>query len=155
MRVLFQTGRLELVALEAETARAASQNRKLFTRLIDAETPDAWPLEEMRDALPLFETFSEGEAFGGVLIERATRVVVGDAGFHRTPLAGGDAEIGYSLLETARGRGYATEAIQQLLALGWEAGLVTIYARVQPNNGPSHRVLARCGFECEGERDGW
>ncbi|RYG40963.1 N-acetyltransferase, partial [bacterium] len=62
---------------------------------------------------------------------------------------------GYSLLETARGRGYATEAIQQLLVLGWEAGLVTIYARVQPDNGPSHRVLARCGFECEGERDGW
>ncbi|RYG38741.1 N-acetyltransferase, partial [bacterium] len=139
----------------AETAQAASRNRDLFARLIDAETPDEWPLEEMRDALPLFETFSHGEAFGGVLVERATRRVVGDAGFHRTPLTGGDAEIGYSLLESARGKGYATEAITALLTLGWGAGLVTIFARVQPNNGPSHRVLARCGFECEGEREEW
>lgn len=155
MRVLLRTDRLDVVALEAETARLARHDRAGLAAHLAADVPEAWPLDEIRDALPFFEAFAEGEAFGGLLIDRARRIVVGDAGFHGTPLLGGDAEIGYSLVPEARGRGYATEAVAALLELGWASGLNAILARVAPDNAPSHRVLSRCGFECEGQTDDW
>ncbi|CAN5621894.1 hypothetical protein BH11ARM2_BH11ARM2_20300 [soil metagenome] len=155
MRVLLRTERLELVALEADLARAALSDRPRFAQMLDAVVPEEWPLTDLREALPLFASFADGEAFGGVVVHRNRRVVVGDAGFHGTPIQGGDAEIGYSLVIEARGHGYATEIVAALLRLGWEEGLQEIVARVELRNEPSHRVLRRNGFHSSGESDGY
>lgn len=155
MRILFKTKRLELIALEDELARVALRDREKFARILGAQVPEEWPLTDMREALPLFGSFSEGEAFGGVLVLREGRAVVGDAGFHATPVEAGDAEIGYSLVPRHRGKGYATEAVHALLAMGWRAGLCTVMARVERENVESHRVLVRTGFHRDGESDGY
>ena len=54
-------------------------------------------------------------------------------------------EVGYGLVEAARGAGYATEALTALLAEADRAG-VRVRASVLPDNAPSIRVLAKCGF---------
>jgi RimJ/RimL family protein N-acetyltransferase len=63
----------------------------------------------------------------------------------------GSATLGYWLVEAARGRGLATQAVTT--ATRWavnEVGLSRIEAFVEPDNGPSMRVLERAGFMREG-----
>jgi [ribosomal protein S5]-alanine N-acetyltransferase len=61
------------------------------------------------------------------------------------PPQDGEVEVGYGLVEAARGRGLAAEALRALLAEIDAAG-VQARAGVRPDNGPSLRVLAGCGF---------
>ncbi len=65
----------------------------------------------------------------------------------RTPHIG---EIGYSLLETARGRGYATEALIAIADEAFAQGeLEEMQACTVPENLPSRAVLTRAGFREE------
>jgi RimJ/RimL family protein N-acetyltransferase len=78
-----------------------------------------------------------GEALGAVVLL-----------FRRQP---GTAEIGYWLIERARGRRLAARAVGLLST--WavtEAGLARVEALVDPENVASQRVLERVGFHREG-----
>jgi RimJ/RimL family protein N-acetyltransferase len=69
------------------------------------------------------------------------------------PPKDGEVEVGYGLVEAARGRGLASEALRALLAATDAAG-VRVRAGVRPDNGASLKVLARCGFtELRGSDD--
>ena len=76
-------------------------------------------------------------------------LAVGSVGFFGPPETAADgvpeAEIGYGLVEDARGRGFATEAVSALVAAA-EAEGARVRASVLPDNQPSIRVLAKCGF---------
>jgi ribosomal-protein-alanine N-acetyltransferase len=54
------------------------------------------------------------------------------------------------LARDAWGRGYATEALREMVALGRELGLRRLYALCHPAHRPSQRVLEKCGFAREG-----
>jgi len=76
-------------------------------------------------------------------------LVCGTIGFFGPPETLDDGsletEVGYGLVEEARGHGLATEALAALLAATDAVG-VRIRARVEPDNAASIRVLAKCGF---------
>jgi RimJ/RimL family protein N-acetyltransferase len=76
-------------------------------------------------------------------------LVVGSIGFFGPPSAAPDGvpevEIGYGLVEDARGHGVASEAVTGLLAQTDRLG-VRVRASVAPDNTASVRVLAKCGF---------
>jgi RimJ/RimL family protein N-acetyltransferase len=71
--------------------------------------------------------------------------------------------VGYGLAESTWGKGYATEAVQEVLRYGFEElKLHRIAAWVFANNPRSARVLEKCGFVDEGAdrqavkwADGW
>lgn len=74
--------------------------------------------------------------------------VLGSIGFYGPPVdvdGVPEVEIGYGLVPEARGWGFATESLAALVAAADAAG-VRVRASVQPNNAPSLRVLATCGF---------
>ena len=79
----------------------------------------------------------------------SARMVVGSIGFFGPPAPATDGvletEVGYGLVEDARGHGLATEALRALLAEADAAG-VRVRASVRPDNAASIRVLAKCGF---------
>ncbi|MFC9290776.1 GNAT family N-acetyltransferase [Streptomyces sp. NPDC057052] len=82
-----------------------------------------------------------------VLVRRADGRAVGSLGFHGMPDEEGRAEIGYDLVEPARGHGYATEAVDALARWALardDVGL--LYAAVEETNAPSQAVLTRAGF---------
>lgn len=61
------------------------------------------------------------------------------------------AEIGYSVVQTFRGRGIAREAVSALLEEGFKrAQLRSVRAYCVPENQPSRAVLRRVGFTDEG-----
>ncbi|MCC9686678.1 GNAT family N-acetyltransferase [Streptomyces sp. MNU103] len=81
-----------------------------------------------------------------VLVRREDDRAVGAMGFHGAP-ADGRVEIGYDLVEEARGNGYATEALRTLSAWALEQDAVhTVVAVVEEPNVPSQKVVTRAGF---------
>ena len=88
-----------------------------------------------------------GEAWGHrQVVERSSGLVVGGIGFFGPPL-GGEAEIGYGIVSSRQGRGYATEAVQAMLAMAWADSRVrTVVAGTDPGNAASQRVLEKAGF---------
>ena len=80
------------------------------------------------------------------VVERASGLVVGGIGFFGPPL-GGEAEIGYGIVSSRQGRGYATEALEAMLAMAWADSRVrTVAAGTDPGNAASQRVLEKAGF---------
>ena len=76
----------------------------------------------------------------GMLVGRVNLTKVRRAHFH-------SAELGYRIGQTACGKGYATEAVRQVLRLAFgEKKLARVEAVARPENVGSTRVLTRNGF---------
>ncbi|WOX20229.1 GNAT family N-acetyltransferase [Streptomyces solicathayae] len=113
---------------------------------------DAGPGEGIRSAAGrVVKARDEGRfrpGWGTYAIVRADDgLAVGGIGFHADPDGDGTAEIGYDVVESARGRGYATEAVQVLADWAFrQPGVAALRARADEDNDASRRVLARAGF---------
>lgn len=71
----------------------------------------------------------------------------GRPGLPRRTRRGGRAEVGYDLAESARGHGYATEALGALAARYLARDDVKVlFAVIDRDNAASQRVVARAGF---------
>ncbi|MEU9170803.1 GNAT family N-acetyltransferase [Streptomyces sp. NPDC048420] len=82
-----------------------------------------------------------------VLVRREDGRAIGGMGFHGAPDEDGRAEVGYDLAESARGQGYATEALRALSDWALARDDVrSLCATIEPDNAPSQRVIARAGF---------
>ncbi|MEV5006482.1 GNAT family N-acetyltransferase [Streptomyces sp. NPDC056159] len=91
-----------------------------------------------------------------VLVRQEDGRAVGGMGFHGVPDEEGRAEVGYDLAVSARGHGYATEALRALS--GWalaQDDVRLLVATVDRANLPSQRVVTRAGFVAvrEGEEE--
>jgi RimJ/RimL family protein N-acetyltransferase len=61
------------------------------------------------------------------------------------------AELGYQLGPAVWGRGYATEAVRAVVTFGFgTVGARRVWARVNPGNGASCRVVEKAGLRREG-----
>lgn len=81
-----------------------------------------------------------------VVSERSSGLVVGSIGLFWPP-ADGVLELGYGIVPSRRGRGYATEATQALAEYAFTAPHVhTVSASVDIANPASVRVLEKAGF---------
>ena len=85
----------------------------------------------------------------------ADGMAIGGVGCKGAPDDRGRVEIGYGLAESARGQGYATEAVLGLLDWLAQGGVSEVVAECDPGNAPSIAVLRRCGFEPPGAEDVW
>lgn len=149
---MIRADRLDLVPLPAE----------FFERLLDGDR--AWGERHLRVPLPtdfydspdflrwqLYRRWrvpGSEEWLARALIARGPqRRVVGDVGFHEPPSAAGMVEIGYGILATERGRGYAQEAARALISWAHrERGIRRFRAAVSPANPPSLAVVTKLGF---------
>ena len=90
--------------------------------------------------------------FGHYLVIRAEDgTAIGGIGFKGKPEAG-SVEIGYGLVPSARGAGYAAEAVQVLLAFAREQGVSRVVADTDRGNVASQRTLERAGLTRTGTR---
>ena len=86
------------------------------------------------------------------IIRRSDGAVIGAAGFVGPPDETGAVRVGYGLAESARGHGYATEALKALLkwARGQD-GITCVLADTTKTNVPSQKVMERAGMQRVGE----
>jgi RimJ/RimL family protein N-acetyltransferase len=107
-----------------------------YTALIEGLGRDDWLPKRVADRWAHVIEL-DGAAVGGVSAAR-----------RHVP---GVAEIGYWVLERARGRGAATEATRLLTHWLFEAtNIERVQATVEPSNLASQRVLTKVGFQREG-----
>lgn len=154
---VLETRRMRLVPATAPLVRAEIVDRELLAGLLSAVVPEGWPPETVVDALPFFLDALEAEphhvgwyAWYGLLREPGRTVLVGSGGFTGPP-RDGVVEVGYAVLQSYQGRGYATEMVSSLV--GWalaQPGVARVTATTAPENGASIRVLEKVGFRPAG-----
>jgi ribosomal-protein-alanine N-acetyltransferase len=151
------TPRLRLELITPEEA-----GRMLAGRREPTWHPD-YPRQDDLDGVSMIPALANGVGAADLswsprhVVRAFDGLVVGSIGFFGPPGVADDgvpeAEVGYGLVDDARGRGVATEAVSGLLAHTDRIG-VRVRASVAPDNSASVRVLAKCGFtELRGSDD--
>ena len=165
------SARLELVSMSAEfLAALLAGDRAEAQRLAGVTIPDDWPDEHDEGflRLRLQQTRHDPELeqwlVRALVLPARGRPMIGHAGFHGKPGTNalrkpGAVEIGYTIFQPYRGRGYATEAVAALLE--WartQRGVERFVASVAPGNASSLAIVRKLGFEQTGavwdEEDG-
>jgi [ribosomal protein S5]-alanine N-acetyltransferase len=139
---VIETDRLCLEVLDAATATSIlasdRENRRWH---------EQFPREDDRDAaaMALRDT---NTIFGSrVIVEKISGLAVGTIGFFGPPDDAGNVMIGFGLVRSARGQGYATEALRALVRYAFDQPSVrVIRADSLTGNSASHRVLEKAGF---------
>ena len=152
------TARLRLVAINAELAELQLVDRMAFFDALGVMPEPSWPPELMdlsamtwmRDELAA----KPGDAgwYSWVYISPALNRLVGTGGFKGAPDAAGEVEVGYSMLNSYREQGLATEGVLALVDWAYGDDRVThVTAQTRADRNASHRVLEKAGFEETGK----
>ncbi|WP_406311765.1 GNAT family N-acetyltransferase [Streptosporangium sp. NBC_01639] len=89
---------------------------------------------------------ARGEYGHRQIVERESGLTVGAIGLFWPPVDGA-VEFGYGIVESRRGRGYATEAARAIVAFALTGpGVHTVHAEVELSNPASVRVLEKAGL---------
>jgi RimJ/RimL family protein N-acetyltransferase len=156
--------RLELVSISPAFIDALlAERRGDAEKAASLKLPDDWPdahdrgflnfrLRQMRERPEIQEWFVYA-----LVLPDGERPMIGHAGFHGPPgvnaVKAADAvEVGYSVFEPYRRRGYATEVVRSLI--GWasrEHGVRRFIASISPENEPSLALVRRLGFRHIGQ----
>lgn len=87
------------------------------------------------------------------VVSKATRVIVGRAGFHGPPDKIGMVELGYAIDPLHRRRGHARAALEILLGVARNhPDIKIVRATVRPDNLPSRALIDQYGFREVGEQ---
>jgi RimJ/RimL family protein N-acetyltransferase len=143
-----QTKRLCLHLLEVEEARGLLQGRPAPERPWVADYPIQGTLIAVEAFVRAVDAGVEPGRYGVYqLVRCADHRVIGDIGFHGPPDRHGAVTVGYGLAASARGHGYATEALRALAAWALEQPEVNrVEADTTHANLPSQRVMERAGM---------
>ncbi len=156
MSVIIQTKRLDLIPLSPAVLRAALEgDRNEIGRLLGAAVPQSWEIQ--RGAFELWLRQLEASpalqpwlARGMVL--RSAGQLIGDIGFHSAPFnapasALKTVELGYSVIEAWRRRGFAQEAIEALIQWACTQHRVQRFVlSISPENPASQALATKLSF---------
>ena len=159
------TARTVLKLLPPEFHRAAlGGDVALAEKIVGASLPPDWPDEDDRFLLNMrlkdFEDHPEWTHWWvRAIVAKSSSQMVGHVGFHGPPDNDGLVEIGYTIFEPHRRKGFAEEAVRALFARALEDDEVAGFrASVGPWNEPSLEMVKKLGFVQVGvrwdERDG-
>jgi RimJ/RimL family protein N-acetyltransferase len=147
------SARLELVSMSPEFMRCSLDgDLARAAALIGAEIPTDWPVEAAGTLRRRLRQLAQDPTeqpwlLRAMLTRSAPRTLVGRIGFHAPPDVRGAIEIGYAVEPEHRRCGYATEAVEAMLA--WasrEHAIRWFLASVSPTNAPSLAIVKKFGF---------
>ena len=132
----------------------------LFSLFSDPRVTEVWSHEawtERRQAEDLFRSIVEhaerGTLYQWAITEAGHDALIGTATLSAINRTHRSAMIGYALLPTMHGRGYAREAAGALIRHAFtDLNLHRIGADLEPDNAGSRAVLDAHGFQVEGRQ---
>jgi len=156
--LVLATERLDVLPMTAEAIEAMlDEDGERLQALTGATFPDpavAPPL--LADALPFIRDRlrDRPEELGWwvwLFVRRDTGEAVGSVGLSGFPDGDGAVLMGWSTYPAQQKRGYAGEAVRELVewALA-QPGVRLVRATIPPGNTPSIRVAEKAGFQCAG-----
>jgi ribosomal-protein-alanine N-acetyltransferase len=149
--------RLDLVSLPLAFLEASLANeRTAAATMLGASIPDEWWDERALLEMRIADLRSDPELRPWLLramLRRADRAMIGHIGCHWRPgaehiaeYAPGGIELGYSVFPAHRRQGYATEAVETMIAWAATQAIPTIALSIAPDNIPSLALAHRLGF---------
>ena len=159
------TPRLALIAITHEAIRAEQEGGHRLGEVIHCLVPAEWPPPHWEPhvfdlMLSQFERHPDQLGWPRYMAlsnPDGSRTLIGFVGAYSKTDPPVECEIGYSLVPSFGGHGYATEAAQALIDfLRQDDRIVSIYADTLPGLTGSIKVLERCGltFDGNGEEPG-
>jgi len=161
--MIIETPRLFLLAGTADRLRAELQGITDLAAALRAEIPSAWPpplydeaavrwMLERVEADPVWATWGSRYFLHK---QEGGPIAVGAGGFKGPPNAEGTVELGYSVLPQYQRQGFATEAVEGMLAFARQQTEVRrVTAETLPTLVPSIGVLEKTGFDLTEEAAG-
>lgn len=141
-----RTARLSLHPIDEAEARRLHDRAPLPDDSWAADYPFEGDLAAIGGFLRATEQNGEQRPFGYYQIRRRSDgLAIGGVGFKGHPDDDG-VEIGYGLAPSARGHGYAAEALEALMRIAADLGVTTIRADTDRDNVASQRTLEKTGF---------
>lgn len=125
---------------------------------LGVQPPDSWPPlyngpETRAWMRKVLSDHPDEPGFGSWYVIGSGQLV-GAAGYKGPPDEAGTVEVGYSIVETAQRRGYASGAVRLLVQRAFRDPRVTaVRAETLPVLVGSQAVLDRCGFTLTGRRE--
>ena len=151
------TSRLELRLGTPDAFRIAVDDRASLAQVLGVTVPDSWPVEHYDDSVRewCLKALAENPATIWLLryvILRETNTLIGTCGAFKPDEK--TVTIGYSILPEYRRRGYASEAAQALVELGFaQEGVERVTADTYPELVASIGVMEKCGLSFAGSGD--
>ncbi len=151
------TERLQLTPATVQLCFAEAQGHEAVAQAVGAQVPSSWPppvfepddVERIRHRLET-DPGAAPWTLHYVLLRSATRKkpdLVGVAGYLEPPNDDGVVEIGYAIAAEHQRQGYATEAVQALVARAFlDAKVDVISATTHAGLAASQGVLRKAGF---------
>ncbi|MEV0799410.1 GNAT family N-acetyltransferase [Kribbella sp. NPDC050281] len=141
-----RTARLSLHPIDELEARRIRDRAPDTDDTWAADYPFDGDLAAIGGFLRATEQNGDQRPFGYYQIRRQSDgLAVGGIGFKGRP-DGDVVEVGYGLAPSARGNGYATEALVTVMQIAAAHGVTTIRADTDLGNVASQRTLAKAGF---------
>ena len=162
MSAIIQTKRLDLIPFSPAVIRAALDGDHLKVgQLLGVSVPTTW--EAPREFLELrLRELEASPALQPWLMRgislRSEGLLIGDIGFHSEPVMSPapspkSVELGYSVLEAWRRRGFAREAIEGLIQWARDRHQVHRFVlSISPENHPSQALASKLGFRKIGSK---
>jgi ribosomal-protein-alanine N-acetyltransferase len=150
--------RLHLVAADRSLVQADLDGHATLEKALSVSIPENWP-PDLYERTPMEFALQQlqggarvGWSFWYLVIKvDAQYQLLGICGFKGKPDINGDVEIGYSVLQQFRNKGYATEAVTCLIDWAFTHHHVNgVIAETLPHLMQSIRVLEKNGFQFSG-----
>jgi ribosomal-protein-alanine N-acetyltransferase len=155
IRVMVETGRLIIVPLTREELELYLQADNKFEGQFRLSETGRTVSPDIKDMVLRFNIekmkSTQGEAYlfytFWIIVEKSSRIIVGELGFKGEPLEKGGVEIGYGTMHSQRGKGFMTEAVGGMI--GWaktQPVIDHILAETDEYNVASIRILQKNNF---------
>jgi [ribosomal protein S5]-alanine N-acetyltransferase len=141
-----------MVSWTLELVQAAMYDKQELGQIIGVDVPHGFPNEPVRKyVLPAklkhLEQDSTYGQWSGMIVHVSDSVVIGSMGFKSAPDEYGHVEIGYDIISSYQGHGYATEMATAFIRWAFDETNVTrITAECLASNTASIRVLEKVGM---------
>ena len=150
---MLRTVRLDLIAADLRLADLEWRDMVSLARELDCAPPEHWPPPlndegSQRWFREMLQQDPDAVGWGLWYLVRnepdEPRILIGNAGFKGRP-ANDSCEVGYSVLPTYQGCGYATEAVHALIRWAFQHPTVNrVAAETLPYLRRSIRVMEKC-----------
>ncbi|WP_316753441.1 GNAT family N-acetyltransferase [Pedobacter gandavensis] len=146
------TERLYLLPFTVQIAKDVMAGDFTSLSTLGLKLGKGWPDEDLMECLPrIIENLNLVAAPSGfeswMIIDKASKSLVGDVGFKGRPAAEGVVDLGYAIIESERGKGYAAEAARGLIKWAFKQPEVKmITAKCAHVNEGSTKTLSNLGF---------